>query len=206
MVAVGKRTRPSAGEQGGKTRSSGGFRSRGCRAARSERTRRPSDVSAVHDTVFCGWSATTGEDLGGKGPARRSGRGLLGGSHRKTSRNSRKQARRLRGVSRCRSGLQSPLPPPGETCGNVRGGCVGFSRCRRLVGGPYPTRRVVRFLEIRPEIRIQRAWGQGAGDSLSNDPTPVLHRISNYSHPSAAVTTVVRCGENRDDSPRPAPG
>jgi hypothetical protein len=68
------------------------------------------------------------------------------------------------------------------------------------VGRPYPTRPVVQFLEIRPEIRIQRAWGQGAGDSLSNDPTPVLHRISNYSHPSVAGTTVVYRGGKRDDS------
>jgi hypothetical protein len=73
------------------------------------------------------------------------------------------------------------------------------------VGRPCPTRPVVQFLEIRPEIRIQRAWGQGAGDSLSNDPTPVLHRISNFGHAPPGQTITVRRRRSADGSGHPTP-
>ena len=62
------------------------------------------------------------------------------------------------------------------------------------------------FLENPTEMRAERAWGQGFGDSLSIAPTPArsLHRISNFDHSHTAGTTVVYWGGKRDDSGCPS--
>ena len=105
----------------------------------------PAVAAFIHDTVFCGGSATTGKDLGGKGPVHRSGRR----------------------VPYARANFWKP---------------VGFSAC---------------------------GWhGVSGSATVSRLPPPArsLHRFSRFGHASVGQTTVVCCGENRDDSPHPAPG